>query len=284
MSTEDIYSFIKIKKVLNSVYKSLESNKNPLSKAIRIDEEDGNSFELESLKIIVKKYLDYKEVITEEDIKSQRVNGMGNVAVVYDGRPEIAIEMAIKCLLTNNNVTFFPNLDIATTNCILKIFEESMKEIGYNCTVIKCIDDTEELYDNQDDYDLAVVIGDKYEYYKFKQRFLKDVVYCGFGSIGVYCDNDYFEDEVNKIREFIFNNNYVLNYYDEEDINEAIQGINDVTVTDRFAIYTKDSKKALQLIKNIKAHKIFVNTYPLDNYTFEFDETKLLLKKQIITG
>lgn len=284
MSTEDMYSFIKIKKVLDSVYKSLESNKNTIEKMIKLDSEDGNELDFEKLKSIVKKYLDYKEIIKEEDIKSQRINGIGNVAVVYDGRPDTTIEMAIKCLLTNNNVTFFPNLDMATTKCVLKIFEESMKEIGYNNTVIKCIDDTEELYDNQDDYDVAVLIGDKYEYYKFKQRFKKDTIYCGFGSIEVYCDDEFFEDEIDKINEFVFNNNYVMNYYDEKDITEAIKNINDATIIDTVVIFTKDSKKALHLVKNIKARKIYVNTFPFDNYTFEFDETKLLLKKQIITG
>ena len=50
----------------------------------------------------------------------------------------------------------------------------------------------------------------------------------------------------------------------------------------KSGLFTKNSKKAIELIKNVKANKIFVNTYPFENYEFEFDEKKLLIKKQII--
>ena len=63
----------------------------------------------------------------------------------------------------------------------------------------------------------------------------------------------------------------------------TIKKINEIAITDTVAIFTKNSKKAIELIKNVKANKIFVNKYPFENYEFEFDEKKLLIKKQIIT-
>ena len=282
--TRDKYSYLMVKKVLNSVYNYLDINQKTFNEAIKIDEQDGHLINFEELKRIIKKYTEYKEVLTDDDIKSQKTDGIGNVAVVYDGRPEILIEMVVKCLYTNNNITLFPELGTATSKCILEIFDGSMKEIGYNNNVIQYEENIEELYNNQSNYDVAVFIGDIFEYSKFKKRFNKDIIYSGFGSVQVFCDNEYFEDIIEKMNEYCFENSLSIISHEETDIDEIIKKMNKITVIDCVAIFTKDSKKALQLIKNIKAHKIFVNTYPLDNYSFEFDETKLLLNKQIITG
>lgn len=281
LSNKNTYNISKIRKIVNSVYKNLDYNKSTLEEAIEKDDEDGNTIELDEIKAIVKKYLEYKEIVTDEDIKSQKVDGIGNVAVVYDGRPEIMVEMAIKALFTNNNMVFFPILNMATTQCIHTIFSETMKEIGYT----GCIDygKKDELFENKDYFNLAVFIGDKFEYYKFKKKFEKDIIYSSFGFIQIFSDDEFFDKEIDKINDYVFNNNYVAMFYDDEDVKEVIKQINDIAITDMVVIFTKKSKKAVELIKNIKAHKIYVNKYPFDKYKFEFDEKKLLIKKQIIT-
>lgn len=278
---KDIYNNIKIKELINNILKNIEVNKNILQEAIKRDTENGNAIELNKIKDIVKKYTNYKEILTAEDIKSQKVDGIGNIAVVYSGTPDIMVDMAIKAIITNNNIVFFPNLVWATTECMTTIFNESMKSIKYKVCIAN--EEIEELYKNQELFDVAVFIGDKYEYYKFKQKFKKDIIYNSYGSIQIYSDNDYFENILKQIDEYVYNNNLVSFYYENENIEEAIKKINEIAITDTVAIFTKNSKKAIELIKNVKANKIFVNKYPFENYEFEFDEKKLLIKKQIIT-
>lgn len=48
-----------------------------------------------------------------------------------------------------------------------------------------------------------------------------------------------------------------------------------------MAIFTKDSKKATELIYKLKADKIFINKNPFEEYKFELNEEDLLMKKII---
>ena len=66
-------------------------------------------------------------------------------------------------------------------------------------------------------------------------------------------------------------NSYKQLYYNPEELIEIYEKIKNEKVSRKF-----------RMTKNVKANKIFVNTYPFENYEFEFDEKKLLIKKQII--
>ena len=276
------YNVITVKRIINSILKNLDYNKKILEDAIAKDKKFSlQNIEIEQIKNIVKKYVNYKEILTQEDIKNHILDGIGNVAVVYEGNPYITVEMALKALYTHNNMIFFPNINSSFNTCLLTIFNESMKEYNYNIGFV--IRELEDIYINEKLLDIAIFIGNKYEYEKFKNKFKKDVIYNGYGNVPIYVDDVYFKEILIKIDKYAFTNNFSVYYYKESDINDSINKINEIIVNDVAIILTKDSKKAMELIDKIKARKIYINIYPFDDYKFEFDERKLLIRKQIIT-
>lgn len=74
-------------------------------------------------------------------------------------------------------------------------------------------------------------------------------------------------------------NNFGIEYYNETNLEEVISKINEITSHNTVAIFTKDSKKATELIYKLKADKIFINKNPFEEYKFELNEEDLLMKK-----
>ena len=162
-----IYDLDKIKNVLLGVIKGIEQNKWTLNKAIEEDKKIGYTEDLDKIKESINSYLNYNPQLTIQDIKNQSMDGYGNIAIIYDGSVEITIESIIKVLYTHNNITLVPNLNLSINNCIVEIITQEMKKNKYNVNIEIC-DDINKIYSNQNMFDIAIFVGDKYEYKKFK--------------------------------------------------------------------------------------------------------------------
>lgn len=274
------YDLDKIKNVLLGVIKGIEQNKWTLNKAIEEDKKIGYTEDLDKIKESINSYLNYNPQLTIQDIKNQSMDGYGNIAIIYDGSVEITIESIIKVLYTHNNITLVPNLNLSINNCIVEIITQEMKKNKYNVNIEIC-DDINKIYSNQNMFDIAIFVGDKYEYKKFKTRFYKDVVYNPYGYISVYADSSDFKNILVQLDKIAYINNFGIEYYNETNLEEVISKINEITFRNTVAIFTKDSKKATELIYKLKADKIFINKNPFEEYKFELNEEDLLMKKII---
>ena len=263
-----IYDLEKIKNVLLGVIKGIEQNKWTLNKAIEEDKKIGYTEDLDKIKESINSYLNYNPQLTIQDIKNQSMDGYGNIAIIYDGSVEITIESIIKVLYTHNNITLVPNLNLSINNCIVEIITQEMKKNKYNVNIEIC-DDINKIYSNQNMFDIAIFVGDKYEYKKFKTRFYKDIVYNPYGYITVYADNSDFKNILVQLDKIAYVNNFSIEYYNETNLEEVISKINEITSHNTVAIFTKDSKKATELIYKLKADKIFINKNPFEEYKFE---------------
>lgn len=275
-----IYDLEKIKNVLLGVIKGIEQNKWTLNKAIEEDKKIGYTEDLDKIKESINSYLNYNPQLTIQDIKNQSMDGYGNIAIIYDGSVEITIESIIKVLYTHNNITLAPNLNLSINNCIVEIITQELKKNKYNTNIEIC-DDINKIYSNQNMFDIAIFVGDKYEYKKFKTRFYKDVVYNPYGYISVYADSSDFKNILVQLDKIAYINNFGIEYYNETNLEEVISKINEITFRNTVAIFTKDSKKATELIYKLKADKIFINKNPFEEYKFELNEEDLLMKKII---
>ncbi len=280
-ANKNTYNIETIKRILTNILEDIDKNKQTLEQAIIADKNIGYTENLQQIKETIKNYINYNPILKLNDIKTQRMDGIGNVAVVYDGNVSVTIESIIKILYTHNNIVLFPNLRLAINECLLVIIKEVIKANSYSVNIEIC-NNIDELYNNQELYDIAIFVGDKYEYKKFKNRFFKDIIYNEYGFVSIYADDVEFKNALIEIDKYVYVNNFFVDYYNDKDILETVKKINEITSNNTVAIFTKDLKKIAEFIYKVKANKIYVNKNPFENYKFELDEEKLLIKKKII--
>lgn len=275
-----IYDLEKIRSVLLGTINSIKQNKEIFTKAIEEDKKMGYTEKLEEIIENIKSYVSFNPILTIQDIKAQSMDGYGNIVTIYDGSVEVTIEAIVKTLYTHNNLTLVPNLKLGINECIVEIIMQEMKKAKYNANIEIC-DNLNKIYSNQNLFDIAVFVGDKYDYKKFKTRFYKDIVYNPYGYLYVYSDNDEFKNILIELDKYAYVKNFGIEYYKEGNIEEVISEINEITSHNTVVILTKNSKNATELIYKLKADKIYVNKNPFVEYKFELNERDLLMKKII---
>ena len=268
------------KKIIENFYTKIKTNPTILNKVIREDKEE---FITDKLKLeqIIKKYLNYETCIRALN-NNQTIKSIGNIALIYDGNPYITIEMAIKSILTNNNMTFFTGNLEHVNRFLIRTINESLTECKSK-TKLYINKDIYDLYAKQNTYDLGVFIGDKLEYKKVSSKFSRPIIYNGFGTVEIYADDIFFRNELTKIDKFVYYNNFNVNYYNNKNLDEAIKEINKIVINDTAAIFTKNKEKALEFVNKVNARNIYVNKNPFEKYEFKFDEDQLVIRKEIIT-
>ena len=283
------YSFdkIKVKSIINDFYKSFISSKSTIEKAIEAD------FKVEKIK------LDYLKMLKQiELIKSIELNifdtkldkeiktGIGNIGLMYDGCSYVTIELILKALLTHNDIYLFStDYMLATNTIILTLIKDAIKKYNYDAKV-KHLKVATELFKevslNQENFDLLIYIGNKYEFAKIENNFSKPVVFQNFGNIYIYVEpTEEIRETLLQIDKYTYNNGIYLEYITGEDVEAVISKFNEKNRNDMIAIFTKDSKKAFEIISRVNSNKIYINKNPFEDYVYNFNEELLILKKEL---
>lgn len=277
----------KVKSIINEFYISFKSNKDIIERAIEAD------LKVERIKLDYSKMLKQVELtktiepnIFDKTLRKEIKTGIGTIAVMYDGCSYVTIELILKSLLTHNDLYLFStDYMLATNTVIITLINDAIKKHKYDAKV-KHLKVTTELFKevslNQENFDLLVYIGNKYEFAKIKNDFSKPVVFQNFGNIYIYVEpEEEFRETLLNIDRYTYNNGIYLEYITDNDLEIVISKFNEKNRNDIIAVFTKNSKKAFEIISRVNSNQIYINKNPFEDYLYKFDENLLTMKKEL---
>ncbi|MBP3502190.1 MAG: hypothetical protein J6K42_01760 [Clostridia bacterium] len=277
------FNIDKVKEILNEIESALKQNVGIIFKLLN---EDNKTF-AENLT-----YTKILEIIQnvinepwelEKNSKNLKVDGLGNIAVVYNGSPDILLYLSIKALKTHNNIVFYEDTKIHKfSTYIINLINTISNKKNYKTTItIKQIKNFNEIYADEKDFDNYICIGEIRRFNLLKRNITKKIIYNAYGTVSLYLDDKNLKNVLLEMDEFIFKNNIALNLYKDKNIEEVITEINKKGEDFCSVIFTKDVKKAYYFLENVNSKMVYINKNPFDNYKFFIDD-KIITKEKII--
>ena len=220
----------------------------------------------------------------EKNSKSLRIDGIGNIAVVYNGSPEILLYLGVKALKTHNNIVFYEDTNIhKSSNYIIDLINSILNKKDYKTTIsIKKIKNFNEIYEDEKIFDSYICIGEISKFNLLKNNIKKNIIYSAYGTVSLYLDDKNLKDTLLEMDEFVFKNNLALDLYKDKNVEDVINKINKKGEDFCFVIFTKDAKKAYYFLENVNSQTVYINKNPFKNYNFFLDDKNLIKKKIII--
>lgn len=243
------------KEIWKKLEKNIERNKIILEKLNKIDNQY-YSFQIKTSKLI--KMIEFKEQSKKEsEIKEK------NILVIHSGNPYFTFLLAIEAIQKKINITIdIQEAMYGLNSGIVKIIQETLNEENVDIT-INLERDTINENENLLNFDKIIVMGEKDIYKLLKKRNLKQLSYNPSGNIEMYCDSEKFQEIEEMICEIADYNFMLMERYEEcEDVEEAIEQINEYGEKDIVIILTKQSISKEELRKKIKGKYVYINENP----------------------
>lgn len=270
--------------ILDAVKKELIENKKNINKAFDLDLKEWE-YKLDFEKIISiidkVKNKEYLPSFTKEKI----VDGIGRIALICNQNPYLIFEFVLSSIYTNNKVSVVLENKLLASNivlieCIKKVLNK--KTLDEDTVEYIQMVNKDKIIDIQDNFDLLYYFGNKEEYLSFIKRIHIDTKFENYGEIYVYVDSKEFKDELTSIDKFAYINEIKVNYYNDdfEIVKEMMNKRNNISKIS--VIFTKNTDKAYEFIKDIKSEKIYININPCDDIDFNINLNNLVYSKSIV--
>lgn len=237
------------------IEKSIKENEKILKKLNEIDNQY-YFFQIEIPKLV--------EILKEKkQVKPEKQMEEKNLLVVHSGNPYLTFLLAIEAIQKKINVTIdVQEVMYGVNKGIIKIIQEILKEEELDIIVNiqnNIIDEKEKI----SIFDKVIVFGQKDIYKWLKKNKIKSLIYYTSGNMDIYCDCE----ELKEIEETICkiaNQNFMLveRYEECENIEQAIEEINEYGQKDIVVLLTKQLIEKEKLKKQIRAKYIYVNENP----------------------
>ena len=275
---------------LQQIKQEMIKQKKVILRAIEIEKEEwGYTFHLEDILSIIDSYTE-KEVSDLDNIRVDETSNInshlqvlkeiGNIAVIHLNHPYAILTMAILALRTHNQITFYITDTLLAIHTVLLDIIQKVLQKDSSIHYEKITTD-EEFYKKQNVFDYVIYFGNFYEYLQFSKGLKILSMFENFNEVYVYVDDKSFKKEFLAIDRYAYDNQIDVIYYTEQ-LEQAIQDMNQLGMLKTAVIYTKDKEKAKLFLNCVKSEAIYVNQNPFYHYQFTFDERKLLYKKKLM--
>ena len=277
------FNLEKVKKIINQIESTLNKNIGPIVKLINEDNKEfAENLTYSKLTKFIEKIKNETWEI-QKNSKYLKIDGLGNIAVIYNGSPEILLYLSLKALKTHNNIVFFENTNIHKASIyIIDLINSILIQNSYTATInIKRAQNFNEIYEYEKNFDKYICIGEIQKFNLLKNNIKKNIIYSAYGTLSLYLDDKNLKDTLLQMDEFIYTNNLNLNLYKDKNVEDVVNKINEKGEDFCSVIFTKDVKKAYYFCENVNSHKIYINKNPFVNYDFYIDDKNLLKQKEI---
>lgn len=220
-------------------------------------------------------------LVTEEIDGNEIIDGIGNIVTIFNGKPNITINMILNAIKTHNKIILCSENEFETSRFIVEIMKYVLKNSKYSEYIVNIISDYDDIYDCQEYIDKVIFIGNKYDYINMRKKLYVDTEYNGYGYITLFYDNEECVKSLQNMKIFALNNMIELDIYNG-DLEETIQKINYLKLNHTSVIFSKEKKSIIKWIVEIKANKIYVNKNPLVKYKFEISQKSFVKNKKIM--
>lgn len=220
------------------------------------------------------------EIIEELDSKCIK-DGVGTIVTIYNGKPNITVEMILNSVKTHNRMILCMENEFETSKLLVELMKTVLYNNNYNELLISTTIDYDDICACQEYIDKIIFVGSKYDYINLRKKLYVDIEYNGYGYISLFYDNDECITAIENMKIYALNNFMELEIYDG-DIEEAIEKINYLKLNETTVIFSKEKQNIIKWILGIKGKKIYVNKNPLVNYKFEISSNSFIRSKDIM--
>lgn len=291
-----------IVKVLKDIENSILINYEKFREVNKIDLKNHNGFPLDKniitniFKNLQKENIIYGKVITsnkdETKIYGKEYLNRGNVLIFNEGNFYCLLEIFLKNFLVGNTSIIVSNgYMYGSNNLLVTIIKEVLKsnDLSPDYLNLFVTDDSSKVLEEYANIDLNIVIGPRDYQRSIIEKSKVPVLTSGYLNYDIYIDEIINAEFIKKILSLGLN----LTIYLKEDINmdidaikvsgleEAIKMINYNGSLYASSIFTSDSKKASQFIRNVKSKMISVNASPNIEELMDIKVSDLSLEKTI---
>lgn len=295
-----------IKSIIIQIKKALDSNKEAILQANKIDEKNNNGFILDFDIInnifsnLEKENMVYGDVtLSQKDNEQNIIYGTqimdyGNVVVITDGNPYAIIEMVIKNIMAGNTTVFSNNgFMFGTNQLIVQIVQSVLEQFNISKYLIQIFvsENFDEVLSNYANIDLVICIGNHNLQNLILNKSKNRTLISGYENFDLYIEDTAHIEFLNKIMniglniQLYINNDTKLDYSDAiivNDIDEAIAQINYNGSKYSSAIFTTSTENASKFVKEVKSKIVTINTSPTIERIIDIKQKDLTNEKTII--
>lgn len=295
-----------IKSIIIQIKKALDSNKEAILQANKIDEKNNNGFILDFDIInnifsnLEKENMVYGDVtLSQKDNEQNIIYGTqimdyGNVVVITDGNPYAIIEMVIKNIMAGNTTVFSNNgFMFGTNQLIVQIVQSVLEQFNISKYLIQIFvsENFDEVLSNYANIDLVICIGNYNLQNLILNKSKNRTLISGYENFDLYIEDTAHIEFLNKIMntglniQLYINNDTKLDYSDAiivNDIDEAIAQINYNGSKYSSAIFTTSTENASKFVKEVKSKIVTINTSPTIERIIDIKQKDLTNEKTII--
>jgi len=250
-----------MKRIVNSIIDLIKDNKN-LLKRINLEDNEGNQFEFEVDKVIeiVGKYREAKK---EQKTKTE-------ILINHYGNPYITAMLCVEAIINNVELTIgIEDFCYGLNKAIIKIVQDVLKEYKISIEVdLKNNITITEI--EQMNLDRVICLGNSNTYMLFRKNKSMEIKYIPLFNIILYYDSEDYDEIVEDIRRYAYNNFYEIEIFDEnEEFEDVVYQINHSGDKYCTVILSKDKKKQEKFIIEINSKIICINENPFSKFELE---------------
>ena len=295
-----------IKPIINQIKIALESNKEAILQANKIDQKNNNGFIIDFniinniLSNLENETILYGDVtLSQKDDEKKIIYGKeildyGNVVVINDGNPYITIEMAIRNIMAGNTTIISNNgFMIGTNQLLIQIIQSVLEQFNISKYLVQIYvsENFDEVLSNFANIDLVVCIGNHSLQNMILSKSKNRTIVSGYENFDLYIEDTSHIDFLNKIIntglniQLYINSDTKLDHSSAiivNDVNEAIAQINYNGSKYSSAIFTTSTENASKFVKEVKSKIVTINTSPTIERIIDIKQTDLINEKTII--
>ena len=203
-----------IKPIINQIKIALESNKEAILQANKIDQKNNNGFIIDFniinniLSNLENETILYGDVtLSQKDDEKKIIYGKeildyGNVVVINDGNPYITIEMAIRNIMAGNTTIISNNgFMIGTNQLLIQIIQSVLEQFNISKYLVQIYvsENFDEVLSNFANIDLVVCIGNHSLQNMILNKSKNKTIVSGYENFDLYIEDTSHIDFLNKI-------------------------------------------------------------------------------------
>lgn len=243
-----------------------------------IQELQKNELVIKAVNDIDKKYydkivdiIDFVKIIEEYKMQTQKKE-YKNILCIYNGNPEITLRLCLEAIVFRTNFIlgiqdFMVGINTYLIEIINKLLEKYSSKI-YLFNLLKI----EQIKKVENDLDKILCIGNTKEFLKLSEKGFVKLDFYPYKSLNLYCEDEKFEKLQQMIYDYSMINEYEIEIYSNDSINNIIRQINEFG-NGYCSVLLSENKEHIDKFKNeVKSEYVCVNENPYSKIKFEINK------------
>ena len=223
--------------------------------------------------------------------KKEIIDGIGKVAVLYNGDIELTKKLAILALRTHNKFSLITDNNPEENKIIVESLNKMSKSLEYDSDILELKPITRIAFlDVQTDYDNVLVIGFKKDYLSLLSHLRIKSIFYQYGEYNIFVDNNLTDEQRETLKgfdEYAYEHDLIMHYINisktftlKKEIDTIIHNINLFGENQTVSIFTNMQDHSYYFLNELRCKKIVINAKPFES--FEFDENDFVSRKNVI--